>query len=465
MKKQALTLALLICSWMAMAQTSYPPYDFKAANVDGDTLYYRVTSSSAPYTVAVTRCMDSVFHTLHVPHTAFDVGQPGYAYPLYNYDSLITIPSEVSNNGITYSVSAIDNEAFYFQWGIRKVILPTAVTTIDTAAFYLSSLSEIVMPGVQQILFGAFYSTPLEQVELPQTLTYMGNSVFAGTHLREVDIPSGVTELLGRTFLSAPLEHIIFHEGLEIIHDMAFSCNRIDTLIFPSTLQFLGKLSDYLAGSYTPSYALKYVKFKEGTLPLELGDYCMAYMDSLSELLLPDNVVEFGENCFLLSGLPSVTIPSRVTSIPQGCFQGCDSLKEIVVRNPIPLSLGLYAFPQTENIRVVIPCHSIENYENSPDWSNYENFSFVEDCVGVEETDKTMIRIWPIPVHNRMYVSSSNNPIHYIEMYDACGHRMFYMQSTDNQIIINTSKIPRGMYYLRLVDSKEYIHTFKVAKN
>ena len=51
-------LLLAVCAGGLKAQNPWPDYDFKAANADGDTLYYRITSATAPYTVAVTRCHD-----------------------------------------------------------------------------------------------------------------------------------------------------------------------------------------------------------------------------------------------------------------------------------------------------------------------------------------------------------------------------------------------------------------------
>ena len=54
-------LALLLVAGGKMygQQIVYEPYDFRQVNADGDTLYYRITSDTEPYTVAVTRCHDS----------------------------------------------------------------------------------------------------------------------------------------------------------------------------------------------------------------------------------------------------------------------------------------------------------------------------------------------------------------------------------------------------------------------
>ena len=512
MKKQALTLALLICSWMAMAQTSYPPYDFKVANVDGDTLYYRITSSSAPYTVAVTRCMDSAFHTLHVPHTAFDVGQPGYAYPLYNYDSLISIPSEVAHNGITYSVSAIDNEAFYFQWGIKKVILPATVTTIDTAAFYHSRVSEIVMPGVQQILYGAFCGTPLEQVELPPTLTWLGEAAFAFCSIRIVDIPCGVSVLQHSTFFKCPLEKIILHEGLEEIEEDAFGAEKMDSLIFPSTLKKLGRMLSDTYFPQIPEIQCHYVGFQEGNSPLELGDYCMYCFKKLRTLQLPNNLVSLGTSCFEMSGLDSLVIPEGVTILSNNCFAYCDSLKSVklpqslvniddgaflstshlhvvTIPNQV-LQIGLNVFECYENntglervnmecvippainnnsfpthpIQFTIPCHTLASYQEAPIWSTQENFSFVEDCTWTEEYEKNPIEVYPNPNNGRFTVNRVQGTVDRVQVYDVYGKLLKTVEVNGNTVELDVRELASGMYFVRISTEKGVVTKSFVKK-
>lgn len=125
-----------------VAQNPYPSYDFKQENPDGDTLYYRITSATFPYTVAVTRSHDSAYHLLPSPQP-WEVGQPGFVYPVYDYDSLITIPPTVTHEGLTYTVTSIDKEAFYMQKNLHTVVLPASIETIDTGAFHLSTLHQI----------------------------------------------------------------------------------------------------------------------------------------------------------------------------------------------------------------------------------------------------------------------------------------------------------------------------------
>ena len=99
----------------AYAQGGWPSFDFKSVSSEGDTLYYRITSQTEPYTVAVARCRDSVYHNLPAPEFAWQVGQPEFLYHVYDYDTLVTIPPEVFHEGVTYNVTSVDKEAFYMQ--------------------------------------------------------------------------------------------------------------------------------------------------------------------------------------------------------------------------------------------------------------------------------------------------------------------------------------------------------------
>ena len=114
-------LLLAVCAGGLKAQNPWPDYYFKAANADGDTLYYRITSATAPYTVAVTRCHDSATFDLQLP--------------LNDYDYQIEVPGTVTYNGIPYAVTAVDEKAFYLQKGIRDVQLPASIAAIGSYAF------------------------------------------------------------------------------------------------------------------------------------------------------------------------------------------------------------------------------------------------------------------------------------------------------------------------------------------
>ena len=94
-------LSLSLCLMMALLSFAF--------KVDG--IYYKITSSSAPYTVAVTY-RGKYFHS-------------------YNeYTGSVTIPEKVTYNGKTYSVTSIGGLAFYECSSLTSVTIPNSVTSI-----------------------------------------------------------------------------------------------------------------------------------------------------------------------------------------------------------------------------------------------------------------------------------------------------------------------------------------------
>lgn len=503
----ALLLALFASS--LTAQNPYPDYDFKAVNPDGDTLYYRITSSTAPYTVAVTRCHDSVYHTLPMPQIAWEVGQPGFLYPVYDYDSLITIPASVSFGGQTYTVTAIDKEAFYMQKSMHTVILPTSVEIIDSGAFCGSSLHQILMsPNVKRINCYAFMSTDsLNSIELPESLTHIGMYAFEWSSLNEVEIPSGVTVLPYMAFYKCPLTKIIFHEGLQEIEALAFSANHIDSLVFPKSLQKIEMIEEdtYNTGD---TILCRYVEFQNGSHPLELGDNCFWRFAHLEEVILSDNITHLGKNCFESTNIRSVVIPPLVDTIPEYCFAGCGSLYSVTLPQQLsvidkrafsgtpslteisfPASLTVIgekafgnglriincysevppavvynnhpSFPNQDTVYVRVPCGKTAVYQSAPGWSGYSNFIY-EECVGVEEREIADFKVYPNPVENVVFIELSGGAeIANIALYDLQGRMVTGVCDTPQHgatATINVKSIPAGVYILRVTDTdgKEY---------
>ena len=106
MKKQLLFLFAALLPLVASAHTF---------EVNG--IYYNITSST-DLTVAVTYR-----------------GTSTYQYS-NEYSGAVTIPSTVSYNGYTYSVTSIGDGAFASCGSLTAITIPEGVTSIGSSAFY-----------------------------------------------------------------------------------------------------------------------------------------------------------------------------------------------------------------------------------------------------------------------------------------------------------------------------------------
>ena len=511
LKSVYVVLLMFMFLGTVVAQGPYPSYDFSLVNSDGDMLYYRITSSSAPYTVAVTRCHDSVYHTLPSPTSTWEMGQPGFLYPVYDYDSLIAVPSSVNHGGVTYAVTSVDKEAFYNQKGMHTVILPTSVETIDTSAFYKSSLANIVMPNVKRIEYNAFCLAPLAQVDLPSTLTYIGAKAFSLCSIGEVDIPSGVEVLSKYAFIDNPITKITFHEGLREIGTAAFSPEFVDSLVFPSSLQSIDLYTYQYYFDDGMEILCEYVEFKNGEDPLYIKDYCFYHFGNLKTLILSNNIVSIGRSCFEKSGIENIIIPPLVNNIHWRCFADCDSLRNVVLPGNLTIietaafqntpllkeislpasmtDIGSRAFAHNANVNgglkvvncyseqpfiilnntfnaqdtifVRVPCGKTAAYQSASGWNSYSNLVF-EECVGIEEHVSADFKVYPNPTDDVLFVELRGGAgIANVALYDLQGRVVGannHSPLQDGTATLNVRNIPAGVYVLRVTDAdgKEY---------
>lgn len=115
------------------------------------------------------------------------------------YSGSISIPENVINGGVTYSVTSIGNDAFYGCSGLTSITIPNSVTSIGAYAFYwCSGLTSITIPNsVTSIGDGAFSQcSRLTSIAIPNSVTSIGIRAFEYCKgLTSITIPNSVTSI------------------------------------------------------------------------------------------------------------------------------------------------------------------------------------------------------------------------------------------------------------------------------
>ena len=116
----------------------------------------------------------------------------------------------------------------------------------DSAFWYCSSLSEIVIPSsVTSIGDSAFYGcNSLSEIVIPSSITSIGDSAFYGCNsLSGIVIPSSVTSICDSAFWGCnSLSEIVIPSSVTSIGDRAFSsCDSLSEIVIPSSVTSIGK--------------------------------------------------------------------------------------------------------------------------------------------------------------------------------------------------------------------------------
>ena len=127
----------------------------------------------------------------------------------YNsYSGEVNIPETVEHNGVTYTVTAIGNNAFKESRSMTAVTIPNTVTMIKDYAFhYCVGLTHVDIPNsVITIGNNAFWlCMGLEEAIIPNSVTTIGTMAFRNcTAMKRVVIGKNVTSIGGTCFLYNP---------------------------------------------------------------------------------------------------------------------------------------------------------------------------------------------------------------------------------------------------------------------
>ncbi len=233
----------------------------------------------------------------------------------------IIIPSTVTYNSVSYSVTSIGDYAFEGCSGLTSITIPNSVTSIGDYAFmFCSGLTSVTIPNsVTSIGLYAFYGcSSLTSVTIPNSVTSIGISAFAGcSSLTKVNI-TDIAAWCNIAFGSNDANPLCYAKHL-FVNDV-----EVTDLVIPNSVTSIGSSAFY------GCYGLTSVTIPNSVTSIR--DYAFRDCSSLTSVTIGNSVTSIGDEAFYnCSGLTSVTIPNSVTSIGDYAFYDCSSLTAIYV--------------------------------------------------------------------------------------------------------------------------------------
>ena len=325
----------------------------------------------------------------------------GDSYNSYSneYTGSVDIPSMVTYNDLTYSVTSIGDFAFDGCTGLTSVTIGNGVTNIGDYAFsYCKGLTNITIPNsVTRIGSLAFYyCSGLTSITIPNSVTSIGSEVFKSCSNLNKAIWLTNTPPMGYKNVSATINYVandqysglsnvkvypylssLFEVGgvkyvpvspaertcdaIDCVYDSAVVDINIEkTVLFKGIAMNVKQVMPYtfyankniktikvendgIVGNYAfngcTSLATATISNNGG-----IGDYAFSDCSSLITATFGDSIASIGASAFYgCSKLSEIVIPDAVTAIGSSVFRNCTSLETVKVGNGTK-SIDSYAF-------------------------------------------------------------------------------------------------------------------------
>lgn len=234
-------------------------------------------------------------------------------------------------------VVTISASAFFGLSKITGIDLPESLTEIGASAFYgCCALESITIPaGVTAIGSGAFTNcTSLKTVSLPDGLTDVESSLFSGcSALESVTVPKSVKSVGRSAFNGCTALKYVYYEGDEAEFEK-ISVDNSGGSNFP----FVNATVYYNSGEDIPEIAWSLdggvlTVITDGEMPVypSPSDYPWASAaGDVSSVEIQYGATSIAPHAFSsLVNLASVRLPSGVTSVGEGAFEGCGALEKV----------------------------------------------------------------------------------------------------------------------------------------
>ena len=322
----------------------------------------------------------------------------------------LTIPENVTHNGMTYTVTSIGEEAFYSCTSLTSISIPDAVTSIGVGTFRSC--------------------TSLTSISIPEGLTSIENSTFFNcTSLTSISIPDGVTSIGFNAFAA---------------------CTLLTSISIPDGLTSIGQYA------FAGCTSLMSISIPDGVI--SIGEATFGSCTSLTSISIPDGVTLIGGLAFYgCTSLTSISIPDGVTSIGYQAFFDCTALANVntswATSGAIP-AINSTVFQNTNAITLTVAPLSdgndTEMAYTDKGWTpaNYIQTIIVDASLSISSQAIAEVHVYPNPVADQLHVRLADvSTLQSLNMYNSLGQ----LVATSKSATIAVDKLVTGHYILEVV--------------
>lgn len=236
------------------------------------------------------------------------------------YSGEVVIPSEVYLNDNRMKVTTIADSAFMYCGGLKRVTVPNSVHEIGTYAFAASALYQITLSNniteikdytfancdelrsitipdnVTRIGHLSFYDcVELHDVVLPEGLKTIGDGAFMSAGFfpgyLNINLPNTLTELGNAAFMATWIHSITIPTSLDTIPLQAFAmCMKLQHVTIPNTVKCIDGLAFYANNS------LKSINIPNSVKHIGYGAFM--WCDVLDEVTIGNGIEHIEEWAF-----------------------------------------------------------------------------------------------------------------------------------------------------------------------
>ena len=365
---------------------------------------------------------------------------------------VLDIPATVTDDeGITYKVNSIRQNAFYSKGHFDKMTVSENLETVEPFSFMYTTIDELVLNDkLKEVPDGAFAYTKVKKLTIGASIKRIGKKAFYMCDLTEVTSKSpafdvdeeafaithpgpgdwfGCITSLGKrafsiaTFSSDDFEEIPYFAKVETIDDEAFLGATVPNSRFkiPPTLRYISPTALSGAVAVTSIGRDHITGFEvDESNPYFSGGAAFLYNKNKTSLVLTgaertnigESIYPFAETMVRMEpgsissrggtgswSYNAVTIPATVVEM-EGAFKYCETLGDVTCLHTVPpvitdSTFNDLIFENKPDITLYVPEGTEELYSEAPGWRRFPNI------IGDQEYDPTpeKIREYYMVVH------------------------------------------------------------------